>query len=74
LATEGSTADLVAHENLGPCIDPTDRAHLESSLLHLLQQIGSGEFQQQDRSVRDRYDGRQQMVLFDEVFNRAICG
>jgi len=74
LAAEGSTADLVAQENLGPCIDPADRALLEAGLHHLLQQIGSGEFQQQDRSVRDRYDGYQQMALFDEVFRRAICG
>jgi len=73
LAAEGSTADLVAHDNLGPCIDPADKAHLETGLLHLIQQFRVGEFKHQDNAIRDRYDGRQQMALFDEVFKKAIC-
>jgi len=72
LAAEGSTADLVAHDNLGPCIDPADKARLQTGLHHLIQELTAGKFEGYDSSLRDRYDGRQQMALFDEVFSRAV--
>ena len=72
LAAEGATADLVSSEKLGPCFDPADVCRLEAGLLDLIQQHRDGELRRTDGSIRDRYDGRQQMALFDSVLRLAI--
>ena len=72
LAAEGATADLVSTENLGPCLDPADGSRLKAGLLDLIRQHRNGELKRPDESIRDRYDGRQQMTLFDSVLRQAI--
>jgi len=71
LAADGATADLVAKEDLGPCVDPTDCSQLKDVLLNLLRQHRCGEVKCSSSAIRERYDGRKQMALFNDVLCQA---
>jgi len=73
LAAEGATADIVASEKLGPCIDPEDRSQLKTGLLDLIQQHRCGEIKSADSASRERYDGSKQMALFNNALCRAMA-
>ena len=72
LAADGATAELVKRERLGICCDPANIAQIEISLVQLLDQNRTGQFETASASVRDRYDGCKQMTTFDSIFQRVI--
>ena len=73
LSGAGSTADLVAKEGLGHCIDPNNVPQLKSALSDLLQQYRADHLNPPNSSSRSCYDGKKQMTLFDNAFRRAIA-
>ena len=72
IAADGATADLVISENIGFCVDPADSSKLETGLMELLQQHRRNKLSGTVDAIRDRYDGQQQMVLFDAALRKAI--
>lgn len=72
IASDGATADLVA-EGIGGCIDPADFAGLKTCLLDLVNRHRGDGIKCPDVSIRNRYDGRQQMELFDAALRRAMA-
>jgi len=72
LAADGATADLVAKEDLGPCVDPADCSQLQDILLDLLRQHRCGEVKCSSSAIRERYDGRKQMALFNDVLCQSL--
>jgi glycosyltransferase involved in cell wall biosynthesis len=72
LAGGGSTADVVAEENLGPCIDPAESEQLKESLCDLVRQHQEGGLPKPCGSAVDRFNGRSQMKLFDAALHQAI--
>ena len=72
LATDGATTELVKREGLGICCDPANIAQIEASLAQIVGRSRTRQFEAASANVRSRYDGRQQMVAFDSVFQRLI--
>ena len=72
LATEGATTELVKRERLGICCDPADIAQIATSLTRLLDQNRTRQFETASANVRSRYNGREQMAAFNDIFQRVI--
>lgn len=72
LASEGATADLVRSRRLGHCVDPADETRLEKSLLKIIKAHQSGSLRPPALEIRNQFDGRQQMILFDRAFRTAM--
>lgn len=72
IASDGATADLVDKEQLGHCVAPTDTPRLESALVELIQQHRVQSMTPYGDAVRERYDGRAQMAVFQAAFEQAI--
>ena len=72
LATEGATTELVKRERLGICCDPADIAQIATSLTRLLDQNRTRQFETASANARSRYNGREQMATFNDIFQRVI--
>ncbi|MCA9140724.1 MAG: glycosyltransferase, partial [Planctomycetales bacterium] len=72
LAGSGATADLVAQEELGPCVDPQDITQVKEAVLKLVKSFQDGELTLEGRPTVETYNGRNQMNQFDEAFRHAM--
>lgn len=72
LAGDGATADLVKKEGLGPCVAPGDLDQIESVLLQLIKQHRSKQLTPPDQTIHERFDGKRQMIQFNEALRQAI--
>ncbi|MDG2015404.1 MAG: glycosyltransferase [Pirellulaceae bacterium] len=73
LAGEGSTADLVRSEHLGPCADPLDKEQIKSSVLGLVRNHQVESLPRPGSSALAKFDGCCQVELFDGALKKAMA-